>query len=954
MDGLTEPGERAARPAPRGLRSYLAALLLVALLPMIVAATVAVMQAGRAFETATATRLMETARTLARAAESELEGGATLLSLLAQVPHSVSVPGKIDPWSAAAERQIGGRLVEEVFAPQAPIPGGAGLSHHGVPFETIRRALETRKVAVSNLFIDPGTNQPRIAMVMHIALSDEGSRFAALVVPPDRLVQVLQGRRSDAGNLLVAVTDAQGLIVARTRDPATYIGRPVPNWEALKALGRESGVIEAVSAEGGPIVLAFQVLGGTPGWVLAAAEPRDAFRARARGPFIGLVAGALVAVVLGLLVAIWVGRTILTPVVALAHRARQIARAAGTAPTTEVEPSHIAEFEALRVSLGQSETALRRRAEAEAEAAARLARSEKRYRILASTGALVFWRRDPAGVVTATGWDVLTGKSAAFDASWVAFDATWYDNLHPDDAPLVREAWREAQANRDHYDIEYRVRRSDGSWHWVRSRGSKAESEDGAGEEWIGVIEDVDARREAQARIAHMAHHDALTGLANRALFQEKLSESVGTAAKPTECAVLCIDIDRFKVVNDTLGHAVGDALLVAAGERLRACVQDGDVLARLGGDEFGIIQRSGAQPTAASILAAQIIDSLGAPYEIGGQSVVVGASVGIALADGEGADAVLKNADIALDRAKEDGQGRFCFFESAMNARMHQRLRLERDLRKALTEEQFVLFFQPVVTVATGAIAGFEALVRWRHPERGLVPPVEFIPVAEETGLIGPLGRWVLERACAEAAGWPQGTKVAVNVSPKQLADRHFPDIVEAALRQAGLPASRLELEITESTLMADVEGATSALLRLKMIGCSLAMDDFGTGYSSLGYLRTFPFDKVKIDRSFVQELSATRESSAIVRAVTGLCSSLGIVSTAEGVETEAQLAFLRSEGCTEAQGYLFGRPGPAELIPALFAAFPAASPRGQDEPSVPVATAGGETARRAARDRA
>ncbi|KAF0137411.1 MAG: diguanylate cyclase/phosphodiesterase [Xanthobacteraceae bacterium] len=954
MDGLTERVEPAAGPAGRGLRSYLTALLLVALLPMIVAATVAVMQAKSAFEAATSTRLLETARTLARAAESELEGGATLLRLLSQVPHSVSVPGMVDPWSAAAERQIGGRLVEEVFAPNEVIPDGPGLSHHGVPFETIRRALQSRQVAISNLFVDPGTSQPRIAMVKHMALSDEGSRFAALVVPPERLVQVLQGRNAANSDLLVAVADGAGIIVARTRDPERVIGKPAPNWHTLKAVGRNSGVFEAASFEGRPIVVAFQTLGGTPGWALAVAEPRGVYHARTRGPFLGLLAGALVAVVLGLLVAIWVGRIILTPVAALARRARQIAGAAGSAPTTEVAPSRIAEFEDLRVSLEQSETALRQRADAEAAAAARLAQSEKRYRVLASTGALVFWRRDSAGAVTTTGWETLTGKALSFDASWGALDASWYENLHPDDAPLVRAAWQEAQRSRDVYDIEYRVRLQDGSFHWVRARGSKVEGADGSGDEWIGVIEDVDARRSAQARIAHMAHHDALTGLANRTLFQEKLLEAVGQHGRPVDCAVLCVDIDRFKVVNDTLGHAMGDALLVAVGERLKACIADGDVLARLGADEFGIVQRSGPQPTTASMLASQIIDAVGAPYDIGGQSVVVGASVGIALADGEGADSVLKNADIALDRAKEDGQGRFCFFEPAMNARMHQRQRLERDLRKALTEGQFVLFFQPVITLATGTIAGFEALVRWRHPERGLVSPAEFIPVAEETGLIGPLGRWVLDQACAEATHWPHGMKVAVNVSPRQLADRQFPEIVEAALRRSGLCASRLELEITESTLMADVEGATNALLRLKMMGCSLAMDDFGTGYSSLGYLRTFPFDKVKIDRSFVQDLSVARESGAIIRAVTGLCGSLGIISTAEGVETEAQLALLRSEGCTEGQGYLFGRPSPAEDIPALLAAFSGIPGRGKGEISPTVATIGGEAARRIQRDRA
>lgn len=585
--------------------------------------------------------------------------------------------------------------------------------------------------------------------------------------------------------------------------------------------------------------------------------------------------------------------------------------------------SGIAEFEDLRRNLEGSEKALRGRAEAEAQVARRLAQSEKRYRLLASTGALVFWRCDTAGVVSATGWERLTGSSVDVDAPWEALDLSWYDNLHPDDAPMVRAAWVEAQQNRDQFDLDFRIRRSDGTWRWVRSRGTKVDGEDGAGKEWIGVIEDVEARRDAQARIAYLAQHDTMTGLGNRIFFQERLAGVCSDGMAAPQTAVLCIDIDRFEWANDSLGHAVGDAVLAMVKERLKACVQHGDIVARIGGDEFAVIQVGGSQPEAASSLAQAIVEGIAAPLHIGDHSVVLSASVGIALPNVVGPVAVLRNADIALDRAREDGRGRFAFFEPAMDASMQLRLRLERDLRTAVAHGQFVLHYQPIVAVGSGALVGFAALVRWRHPYRGMVPPGEFIGLAEEIDLIDALGRWVLEKACTDAALWPRPIKVAANVSPNQLADCAFPDLVDATLKRSGLAPARLELEITENALMDDVEGAMNALLRLKQTGCALAMDDFGTGYSSLGYLRTFPFDKVKIDRSFVKELSGTKESSAIIRAVTGMCDSLGIISTAEGVESKEQLAFLREENCAEAQGYFFGRPVPAAEIPAVFERF-------------------------------
>ena len=385
--------------------------------------------------------------------------------------------------------------------------------------------------------------------------------------------------------------------------------------------------------------------------------------------------------------------------------------------------------------------------------------------------------------------------------------------------------------------------------------------------------------------------------------------------------AVLCLDLDRFKPVNDTLGHPVGDALLRAVAARLLACVREGDTAARLGGDEFAVLQAGAGQPEAAGALARRLVEALSAPYEVLGHQVVVGASVGVALAPGDGRDPdeLLKRADMALYRAKADGRGTFRSFEPGMDARLQARRLLELDLRKALAAGELELHYQPLVDLRTGAVSALEALLRWRHPARGLVPPGEFVPLAEEIGLIVPVGGWVLRRACADAAGWPGGVRVAVNLSAAQFRGRELVAAVVGALAAAGLAPARLELEITETVLLRDGEATLATLRELRALGVRIAMDDFGTGYSSLGYLRSFPFDKIKIDRCFVRDLGASADCEAIVRAVTGLGGSLGIATTAEGVETEEQLERLRAEGCDEAQGFHLGRPMPAADVRAL-----------------------------------
>ena len=446
-----------------------------------------------------------------------------------------------------------------------------------------------------------------------------------------------------------------------------------------------------------------------------------------------------------------------------------------------------------------------------------------------------------------------------------------------------------------------------------------------AGGGFVDTFTDVTEQRLAEAQIAHMALHDHLTDLPNRALFRQRVEEALHRVVRGEPCAVFCLDLDQFKSVNDTLGHPVGDALLKAVTGRLKHVVRETDMVARLGGDEFAIVQSSVDHPNDATALARRLLQAFSEPFDVAGHQVAISTSIGIAIAPGDGMDpdVLLKSADIALYRAKGDGRNRYRYFEPEMDAMMQERRELELDLRKAIMGDEFELYFQPLVNLDQERITGFEALLRWNHPRRGMVSPADFIPLSEEIGLIVQIGEWVLKEACRRAKSWPEPLRVAVNVSTVQFKARNLVLAVTQALADSGLDPSRLELEITESVMVHDFDAVLSVLHQIKKLGVRISMDDFGTGYSSLSYLRSFPFDKIKIDQSFIRELGKRSDSAAIIRAVTGMCDSLGITATAEGVETSQQLDFLSAEKCTEIQGYLVSKPRPAHEIQALLDEF-------------------------------
>lgn len=905
------------------LRSYLIALVLAAALPAFMTAGLAVWRAAESYREASRERLLETARALARAMESELENRGTLARTLATAPAMGDMQAAaMLAWLERAQLTTQAQVVVEPLSVLTS-DTGTGFTPAGIPRAVALQAARSGQPSLSNLYMAAADGSPRVAQTVAYQPLGQPSWLLSLVTEPQQLVRAAQAANTATQDtsLLMAVTDGEGRIVARSREQERFIGRKVPDWQRLQDMGTAQGLFEATTAEGGKVVFAFQTLRNTPGWVVVAGEPLQSFNARWIRPLGEMVAWGGAAVVLALLLARWLTGQVLRPVRQLADNARRvnIPTLSGTSlPETPAAMLRIQELEALRENIASADDTLRRRAESEQRSMQSLAASERRYRAIANAGALVLWSHDATGVIrSVTGWKALTGQDEE-----VGLQGNWIEHIHPDDHAPLREARKQAASPPYRADLEIRIRVADGSWRWVRVRSAPVIGTDGQVEEWIGVMEDVDERRQAQARITHMAHHDALTGLANRLSFRQQVELALHRAQRGQQQAVLYIDLDRFKEVNDTLGHPVGDALLLAVTERLKSLVRSADTVARLGGDEFVIAQAQVREPADAADLATRIVQALGAPYELAGQVVQIGASVGVHLVTAEDVDAdeVIKKADMALYRAKEEGKGRYRFFEPEMDTLMRERRRTEMELRRALAEHELEMRYQPLVNVRSRTPSGLQSRLYWQHPERGELMVRDIIPLAAGMGLLVDIGQWILDHACADVAGWPEVPRVAVKISNTHLHNRNFSAHVRRALDLSGLDPHRLELEISESGLLQNPEGTTRVLAGLRGLGVRIVMDEFGSGDSALGCLRDFAFDKVKIASSLVRDVGVRKEGDAIVRALAALCDSMGIMTAVEGVENEAQFRILSDEECTEVQGSLFGGYRRAVDVPSMY----------------------------------
>ena len=897
------PSGRDDAPAGNGLQTHLLRLSAGALLPMLVLCLLAIIWTGSRNRDIALGRLQSAATTLTNAVDQGIANEQAQLQLLGNLPPALA--HKASGQLPATRERNGSFLLLPDPREQTPAGQQTALS------QTIARLQALPDAGVSDIL----TGVPGQAPQVMISSAPGSHSRPALLLPSNSLIDLLPPTHAPDG-LLIALVDAQGRVAARSRDPQRWLGRPVPDWELLQSMPQTDGHFQARTQEGDAVMFAFKRLQAAPGWVLVVGERLEHFQASWLLPLRAIVLGGVIALMLTLLFARRLSRRIISAVQALTDYSRQLGQDGN--PAAMPGCSGIAELDQLRGDLLLTKHALSQRQRDAQALAKELDKRQQRYRTMAGVGALVFWEADADGAMLATtGWATLTGRDEQ-----AALGRGWEDSVHPQDLPVIATTWAQSMASKTTLDVEFRVNSGQQQWHWVRARGAPVN--DGGPMAWAGVLEDIHIRRQAQDESSYLAQHDPLTGLANRAVFHTRLQQLASAAAQP-QVAVLCLDLDRFKEVNDSLGHPIGDALLCQVSQRLQQQLSRCDaLLARLGGDEFALLLPLDDPDCSLDTLAQQLIHTLVQPYQVLGHHVVIGASLGSSRLDALSPtpDLAIQHADLALYQAKAAGGSAHCHYNAQMGERMQARRQLELELRQALEHGQFVLHYQPLVDMDQRHLRGFEALLRWQHPQRGLLPPDQFLPLAAEIGLLRGLCQWVLEEACRQATAWPAALTIAVNLAAIQL-DAQLHDSVMSTLARTGLPARRLELEVTETALFTQIQAAHASLLALKQAGVAIVMDDFGTGQSSLGYLRAFPFDRVKIDKSFVQDLPVDARAAAVIHSVAALCQQLGIATTIEGVESEQQLQPLLALHWLRGQGYLFGYPCPAVQVQAMIQQF-------------------------------
>jgi diguanylate cyclase (GGDEF)-like protein len=802
------------------------------------------------------------------------------------------------------------------------VPWGSLLARDPAP-DLVARAAATAQAQVSGLVVSPQTGEQLVAIAVPVMAGRGTRRVLVAEIPLSEVLDTIM-QTGVASPHWGSLSDREGTILSRSELSARFVGRRLPGFETLVA---PAGTWSGLNLVGVPVFGAYERSTLT-GWTAAVGVPQaalDAPLARSRLQLAGL---ALVLVVLAFVLSVPICREITRACNGLAVMARQLGDG-GPVPPRDLpiaEASVVAEA-MVRASLDLDERGTRlaqAKEELELRVAQRTHELEEKSVVLQATldnmaqGLLVVDEMGRVAVHNRRALELLDlppdlMRTKPTIAEVHAYQMSIQDFANPEDSRRVLELYDGGGSEGSIYERE----RPNGVVLEVRTVPRPA---GGA----VRTFTDVTERKRAERELARMVRHDPLTGLPNRVLLRERLQTLLAQAAQGgARFSLVFLDLDRFKQVNDTLGHPAGDALLQAVAERLRATLRAGDLVARMGGDEFAVLYGDGGDPRETQALAERILRALETPVEISGRRLTAGASLGIARAprDGASPDALLQAADLALYRAKAEGRGKYRFFEPAMDAQVQERQALELELREGIARGELVLRFQPIVSVESRELVACEALVRWDHPDRGLLGPDRFIALAEETGLIHEIGAIVLETACREAAAWPTAAPVAVNVSAVQFARGDLLDTVLGALARSGLPPERLELEITETTLIEDGEAVLRTLHALRRRGVRLALDDFGTGYSSLAYLRRFPFHKLKIDGSFVREIERP-ETAGIVRAIVDLATLHGMAITAEGVETPEQLRRVAAEGCTQAQGYLFARPMTAAEIATLMRA--------------------------------